>query len=168
MEGSGLFAYYDLENHEYVAWDEPVGHVSWSPDGNLLTYARHTYAASGEERLYMRPRQGNEQLLGPDYDGLAFATHPIFSPTRDQIAYLAFLDGPMTDMATIMVLDLAGGEPKSLGQFEGVWDLSWVPDGSRVVFGFGDWESRQIVALNVDDGSQTVIADGNWPALAGQ
>ena len=74
----------------------------------------------------------------------------------------------MTDMATIMVLDLAGGEPKSLGQFEGVWDLAWVPDGSRVIFGFGNWESRQIVALKVDDGSQTVIADGNWPAMAGQ
>jgi len=37
MEGSGLFAYYDLEGQEYVAWDEPVGRVSWSPDGNILT-----------------------------------------------------------------------------------------------------------------------------------
>jgi len=168
MEGSGLFAYYDLEGQEYVAWDEPVGRVSWSPDGNLLTYARHTYAANGEERLYMRPRQGSEQLLGPDYDGPAYATHPVFSPAGNQIAYLAYLEGPETQIAAIMVLDLAGGEPKSLGQFEGVWELAWVPDGSHVVFSSGPWESRQIIALNLADGSQTVLAAGSQPALAGQ
>jgi len=168
MEGSGLFAYYDLEGQEYVAWDEPVGRVSWSPDGEVLTYARHTYAANGEERLYLRPRQGAEQLLGPDYDGPAYATYPIFSPAGDQIAYIAYLDGPMTDFASIMVLDLAGGEPKSLGQFEGVWELAWTPDGSHVVFSFGPWESSQIIALNLADGSQTVLAAGSQPALAGQ
>jgi len=168
MEGSGLFAYYDLEGQEYVAWDEPVGSVSWSPDGDLLTYARHTYAANGEERLYMRSRQGSEQLIGPDYEGPAYATHPIFSPAGDQIAYLAYLEGPETQIATIMVLDLAGGETKSLGQFEGVWELAWVPDGSHVVFSFGPWESPQIIALNIADGSQTVLASGSQPALAGQ
>jgi Tol biopolymer transport system component len=168
MEGSGLFAYYDFESQEYVAWDEAVGRASWSPDGSLLTYARHTYAASGEERLYLRPRQGGEQLLGPDYDGPAYATQPVFSPAGDQIAYLAKLEGPMTDITTIMVLDLDGGEPKSLGQFEDVWEMAWVPDGSHVVFSFGQYESRQIVALNISDGSQTVLAAGSQPALAGQ
>ena len=168
MEGSGFFAYYDFAGQEYVAWDEPVGHTSWSPDGSLLTYARHTYAASGEERLFLRPRLGVEQLLGPDYDGPAYATHPVFSPDGDQIAYLAFLEGPMTQIATIMVLDLAGGEPKSLGEFEGVWELAWVPDESRVVFSYGLYESRQIIALNLADSSQTVLADGTQPALAGQ
>jgi Tol biopolymer transport system component len=168
MEGSGLFAYYDLESQEYVAWDEPVGLVSWSLDGNLLTYARHTYAANGEERLYMRLRQGSEQLLGPDYDGPAYATHPIFSPAGDQITYLAYLGGPETQIATIVVLDLASGESKSLGQFEDVWELAWVPDGSHVVFSFGPWESRQIIALNLTDGSQIVLAAGSQPALAGQ
>jgi len=168
MEGSGFFAYYDLEGQEYVAWEEPVGGVSWSPDGNLLAYARHTYAANGEERLYLRPRQGSEQLLGPDYDGPAYATHPVFSPAGNQIAYLVYVEGPETQMATIMVLDLTGGEPNSLGQFEGVWELAWVPDGSQLVFSFGPWESRQIIALNLADGGQTVLATGGQPALAGQ
>jgi Tol biopolymer transport system component len=168
MEGSGLFAYYNLEGQEYVAWDEAVGRVSWSPDGKLLTYARHTYAANGEERLYLRPPQGSEQLLGPDYDGPAYATNPVFSPAENQIAYLVYLEGPMTQIATIMVLDLAGGEPRSLGQFEDVWELAWVPDGSHVVFSIGPWESPQIIALNLADGSQTVLAAGSQPALAGQ
>ena len=111
---TGMFAYYDLEKQEYVAWDESLGRASWSPDGNLLTYDRTYYVYTGEERLYLRPRQGGEQLIGPDYEGPAFASQPVFSPAGDQIAYIAKLDGPMTDMATIMVLDLAGGEPKSL------------------------------------------------------
>lgn len=168
MEGSGLFAYYDFEGQAYVAWEEPVGRTSWSPDGSLLTYARHTYAANGEERLYMRPRQGNEQLLGPDYDGPAYATHPIFSPAGNQIAYLAFQGGPESQMATVMVLDLAGGEPKSLGQFDGLWELDWVPDGSHVIFSFGPYESRKIIAIKLTDGSQTLLAAGSQPTLAGQ
>ena len=168
MEGSGPFAYYDLENQEYVAWDEPVGHVSWSPDGELLTYSRQTYAASGEERLYLRPRLGQEQLLGPDYDGPAYATLPEFSPAGDQVAYLAFLGGPETQTATIMVLDIESGEARELGQFESVWGLDWTPDGSHVVFNSGAWESRQIIALSVADGEQTVLAAGSQLALADQ
>ena len=168
MEGSGLFAYYDLEIQEYFAWDEAVGQTSWSPGGNLLTYSRQVYTATGEERLYIRPRQGSEQPLGPDYEGPAYATQPEFSPEGTQVAYLVFLEGPETQIATIVVLDLVGGEPKPLGQFEGVWELDWVPDGSQVVFSFGPYPSRQIVALNISDGSQTVLAAGSQPALAGQ
>jgi Tol biopolymer transport system component len=168
MEGSGLFAYYDFAGGEYVAWEEAVGPVSWSADGGLLAYSRQTYAATGEERLYLRPRLGSEQLLGPDYDGPAYATQPVFSPAGDQIAYLAFLDGPETQNATIIILDLDGGEPRPLGQFEGLWQLAWVPDGSHLVFSFGPWESRQIVALNLADGSQTVLAAGDQPSLAAQ
>ncbi len=165
---TGMFAYYDLENQEYVAWDESLGRASWSPDGSLLTYDRIYYVATGEERLYLRPRQGDEQLLGPDYDGPAYASQPVFSPAGDQIAYLARLEGPETDFATIMVLDLASGEPKSLGQFEDVWEFSWVPDGSHLVFSFGLYPSRHIIALNISDGSQTVLAAGDHLTLAGQ
>ena len=168
MEGSGLFAYYDFIAQEYISWDEPVGRVSWSPDSSLLTYSRQTYAATGEERLYIRPRQGSEQLFGPDYDGLAYATYPLFSPTGDQIAYLAYLEGPETQDPTIMVIDLAGGEPKSFGQFEGVWELAWAPDASHLVFTIGPWESPQIITINLADGSQNVLASGSQPTLAGK
>jgi dipeptidyl aminopeptidase/acylaminoacyl peptidase len=167
MEGSGMFAYYDFENQQYVAWDEPVGNVSWSPDGELLTYARHTYAASGEERLYLHPRQGEEQLIGPDYEGPAYATYPVFSPDGNQIAYLVFQDGPESQIATVMVLNLISDQARPLGQFEGVWELDWTPDGGQLVFSLGPWETPQIIAVNVADGSQVILADGSQPALAG-
>lgn len=165
---TGMFAYYDIENQEYVAWDESLGSASWFPDGSQLTYDRWYYTATGNERLYLRPRLGDERLLGPDYEGPAFASQPVTSPAGDQIAYIAKLDGPITDMATIMVLDLAGSEPKSLGQFEDVWELAWVPDGSHVVFSFGLYPSRQIVTLNISDGSQTELASGDQVTLAGE
>jgi Tol biopolymer transport system component len=168
MEGSGMFAYYDFEGQQYVAWDEAVGNVSWSPDGNLLTYTRLTYTASGDERLYLRPRQSDEQLIGPDYEGIAYATEPVFSPVADQVAYLVFQDGPMTWTATIMLIELGGGEPRVLGQFEDLWELAWTPDGSQIVFDFGPYESRQIMAINIVDGSQTILADGSQPAVSGQ
>jgi len=168
MEGSGKFAYYDLEAQEYVVWDDYLGHTSWSPDGSLLTYARHVYAASGEERLYLRPRLGEEQLLGPDYEGPAYVTHPEFSPDGSQVAYLVYSDGPETNTATVMVLDLESEDARPLGQFEGVWEMAWTPDGSQLVFEFGEWESRQIMALSLDEGQQTVLVSGSQPALAGQ
>jgi dipeptidyl aminopeptidase/acylaminoacyl peptidase len=163
-----MFAYYDLEIEEYFAWDERLGSPSWSPNGGLLAYDRITYVPTGDERLYVRPRQGSEQLLGPDYEGPAYASQPVFSPAGDKIAYLAHLEGPETFFASIMVLDQAGGESKSLGQFEDVWELAWVPDSSHLVFSFGPYPSRQIIALNISDGSQTVLANGSQPALAGQ
>ncbi|NIQ08851.1 MAG: hypothetical protein GWO23_03890 [Gammaproteobacteria bacterium] len=166
MEGSGMFAYYDFEGQQYTAWDEAVGNVSWSPDGNLLTYARLTYTPSGDERLYLRPRQGDEQLFGPDYEGMAYATEPVFSPVADQIAYLVFQEGPRT--ATIMLIELGGGEPRALGQFEDLWELAWTPDGSQIVFDFGPYESRQIMAIDIVDGDQTILADGSQPAVSGQ
>jgi Tol biopolymer transport system component len=117
--------------------------------------------------LYLRPRQGDEQLIGPDYDGPAYATGPVFSPDGDQIAYLAFLDGPETNNATVMLLDITNGESRPLGQFNGLWELAWNPDGRQLVLSIGPWESPQIIALNVVDGSQTWLADGSQPALAG-
>jgi Tol biopolymer transport system component len=168
MEGSGFFAIFDFENQQYIAWEEAIGRESWSPDGELLTYARHTYAATGEERLYLRPRQGEEQLIGPAYEGPAYATNPVFSPDGNQIAYLAYLEGPATQNATVMVLDIASNEARPLGQYEGVWELDWTPDGSQLVFSIGPWETPQIIAVKVTDGSQVILADGSQPALAGR
>jgi hypothetical protein len=67
-----------------------------------------------------------------------------------------------------MVLDLDSREAKPLGQFEDVWEFSWVPDGSHLVFSFGLYPSRHIIAINISDGSQTVLAAGDQLTLAGQ
>ena len=168
MEGSGMFAYFDFSVEQYYSWEEPVGFASWSPNGGLLTYARHVYVASGEERLYLRGRVDAEQTIGPDYEGPAYATLPVFSPGGERIAYLAFLEGPDVNVATITVLDVATGEVQAFGQFEGVWELAWAPDGSHVIFQGGAWDAPQIILLDVTDGTYTTLAEGRQPSLAGR
>ena len=106
-------------------------------------------------------------MIGPAYDGPAYATNPVFSPDGNQIAYLAYLEGPETDTATVMVLDLASDQARPLGQFAGVWELDWTPDGGQLVFSIGPWESPQIIAVKVADGSQMMLVEGSQPALAG-
>lgn len=49
---SGMFAYFDPENQEYVAWNESVGSASGSPDGNPLTYNHWIYTATDDERRH--------------------------------------------------------------------------------------------------------------------
>lgn len=168
MEGSGLFAYYDFATQMYLAWEEAIGFFSWSPNGGVVAYARQVYVATGDERLYLRGLGAVEEPVGPEYEGLAYATLPAFSPDGGRIAYLAFLEGPDVNVATLMVLDLASGEVQSFGQFEGAWELAWVPDGSRVVFQSGPWGAGQIVAVDLADGTATVLAEGSQLALAGR
>jgi len=168
MEGSGYFAYYDFENEEYVAWEEAVGNVSWSHDSELITYARQPYTASGEERLYLRAGNGEEQLIGQDYEGVAYATQPSFSPTENKIAYVVYFEGPMTSSSSIMVLDIDNGETRTSGNFEDVWEIAWTLDGKNLVFSSGKWDSREIVLLNIIDGSQSIIAYGRQLSLNGE
>jgi Tol biopolymer transport system component len=167
MEGSGYFAYYDFEVGEYVSWEEAIGRISWSPDGSSLTYSRQTYAASGEERIYVHNREGDEMPVGPDYEGPAYATHPVFSPRGDLIAYTAYSGGPESWTVTVSMLNVATGEVKELGGFENVWELGWSPDSSYILFSFGNWESRQIVAIHVETGEQVRLAEGSQLSLAG-
>lgn len=168
MEGSGNFAYYDFENQQYVAWEESLGGISWSPDGSSLTYARVTYVPTGVERLFIHNREGDEMTVGPDYPGPAYADYPTFSPRGDKIAYAAVLEGPFSGMFTVSVLNVATGELNEFGDFEDVWELAWSPDSRFVVFGFGQGEPRQIMAIDVETGNQILLAAGSQPGVAGQ
>jgi dipeptidyl aminopeptidase/acylaminoacyl peptidase len=164
-EGRGLFAYYDFESEEYVSWDDAIGGYSWSPDGTQIVYDRLTYAATGEERIFLRERAGGEERqLSPDFEqGYSFS--PVFSPQGDRIAYLAAPGGPDSQSYTLIVQALAGGEPQELGTFEGAWSLDWTPDGGSLVFGAGPYEEQQVHLVNASDGSVTILSQGRDPVL---
>jgi Tol biopolymer transport system component len=171
MEGRGMFAYYDFQAGKYVAWDEPIGTYSWSPDGGQIAYDGKTYAPNGEERIFLNDRAGSEErVISPALDG-GYAFDPIFSPQGDRIAYLVAAGGPDTSNFAVYVQELAGGEPRSgepgsRGEYEGVQNLAWTPDGSRLVFSAGPYESQQVYELNPVDGAGTVLAQGGLPSVA--
>lgn len=164
MEGRGQFAYYDFDAQEYLAWDEVIGWYDWSPDSQRIAYDRLAYVATGEERIWIRDRQGGEeQLLSPDYEQ-GYAHYPVFSPQGDRLAFLAALSGPESYQYTLFVIDLPDGEPRDLGMFEQVQNLAWTPDGERLIFSAGPYESQQVVEVSLADGSANMLAPGSVPA----
>lgn len=165
MEGSGNFAYFDVEAQEYVAWDRPIGLYSWSPDGETISYDYLTYIPIGSEFIHLNDRHGSaERPLSPDYDP-GYAFNPVFSPQGDMLAYLAQEDSlPESTRYTVYVIELPDGEPRSLGEFEQVREMSWSPDGGRLIFTAGPFEQQQVLEILVSDGSVNSLAQGGQPA----
>jgi Tol biopolymer transport system component len=164
-EGSGYFAFYDLEVPGYISFNEAFGLYDWSPDSMTIVHDDMTYTATGTERIYLRPRTGGEsQQLSPDYE-LGYAFWPRFDPTGQQVAYLANLGQPDSMTYTLFVQPVSGGEPVSLGEFENALYLSWLPDGSGLIMSVGPYETRQVVEVMLADKSVRVLADGEAPAL---
>jgi Tol biopolymer transport system component len=166
MEGRGNFAYYDFESQEYRAWEEAIGLFDWSPDGEQIAYDRLTYVANGSERIFLRERQveGERQLSPDDVEGYAFS--PVYSPQGDRIAYLAGLAGVDSQIFTLFVQDLAGGEPRELGVFESVLSLNWSPEGTHLIFSAGPYDRQQLSAVNLADGTSAVLAEGSQPDVS--
>lgn len=164
-EGRGYLAYYDFENQAYISYAEPYGFYDLSPDNQTLVYDTLTYAPQGNERIYQRSLVGGEPTqLSPDYaQGYAFG--PRFSPTGDQVAYLANLGAPDSNQFTLFVQPAAGGEARSLGSFENGLYLSWLPDGSGVLLSAGPFEARQVLEIAVAEGASRLLAQGDAPAL---
>ncbi len=168
MEGRQPFAYYDFETGEYFAIDEPLGSYDWSPDGSQIAYDRLTYTATGEERIYIRERvSGEETLISSGLDlGPGYAFYPVFSPDGSHLAFFANLSGPEAVENTLYVQELSGGEPRELGIFESAQNLQWSPDGTQLIFSAGPYETAQVMAVNVQDGSSTVLGQGSQPRVA--
>ena len=167
IEGRGMFAYYDFEAGQYTSWEEPIGSHDWSPDGSQIVYDRLTYTPTGEERIYIRAREaGEERQVSPDMEQSGYAFFPTFSPSGEQIAYLANLVGPDSMQDTLFVQDLAGGEPRELGVYESALYPQWAPDGSHVIFSAGPYEAYQIIQVAVEDATSTVLAEGSQLVVA--
>jgi dipeptidyl aminopeptidase/acylaminoacyl peptidase len=171
MEGRGPTAFYDLTTGHYNALDEALGSYAWSPDSAYLAYDRLTYTATGSERIFLRPLGGAELLASPDYKQ-GYAILPAFSPLGDQLAYLYSPGMPDDEMYIITLQSfpqgdpLQMGHPVNLGEFESVQNLSWSPDGSRLIFAAGPWGAQQILQLDLQDGTTSVLAQGSQPRLS--
>ena len=165
MEGRGPFAYFDFEGGQYVPWDDAIGGYAFAPDGSQIAYDRMTYTATGEERIFLRPLSGGEETqFSPDFPG-GYSYLPVFDPQGGRIAYLAALGGPDDPKQHLYVQDMAGGEPRDLGEFESVWNLSWMPDGAQLVLHSGPYGTQEVLMVSAADGTVTALAEGNSPAV---
>jgi Tol biopolymer transport system component len=166
IEGRGKFAYYDLQNQEYVAWDEPIGGYAWSPDGESLAYDEVTYTPSGTERIYLVDRQGGEPTNLSPHIQSGYAYGPVFSPAGDRLAYLAEENNnPDAAHHTLRLASPSGGDPLDLGLFEQVMNLAWTPSGEQLVFSAGPYGEQQVIVLDVASGETRLLDSGSFPAL---
>jgi Tol biopolymer transport system component len=105
------------------------------------------------------------QQLSPDYE-LGYAFWPRFSPSGEQVAYLAEIGTFESMQYTLIVQPTTGGEARSLGVFSSAQSLSWLPDGSGLILGTGPYEARQVIRVSLADGTVNTLAEGDSPALA--
>jgi Tol biopolymer transport system component len=167
IEGRGLFAYYDFESEQYVAWEEAIGNYAWSPDSSQIIYDGLTYVATGTEAIFARSLAGGTEQRLTDYvSETEYAFSPALAPGNDRMAYLADFSGPEGQTYSLLLQDLTGGEPTLLGDFDTVLNLSWSPSGQWLIFNAGPWESQQLMAVNVSDGSTIKLGPGTMPEVA--
>lgn len=164
IEGSGYLAYYDFQTQEYKSFEQPIGAIDWSPDGQRLAFDGMTYMPSGNEQIFLRPLTGGEDIqVAPDY-AVGYTYAPRFSPSGGQIAYLYHDDNIDNRVATLQVQLFDGGEVRNLGDFETPLYLSWLPDESGVIIAVGPFGTRQIMEVSLD-GTVRILADGDAPVV---
>jgi serine/threonine protein kinase len=122
---------------------------SWSPDGARIAFIRSD--GSGLQIWTVGPDGSDLQKLtegGHDH------MYPTWSPDGRQIAF-------EYDHAAVAVMDAGGGSPQTVAA-KGSWNLSWSPEGSKLVIaplGEGLW------LVDVVGGGQVQIAqNGTQPA----
>lgn len=161
IEGRGPFGYYDFETGKYIAWEESIGNYAWHPTDPKIYYDNLTYVPTGTEDIFSRELgEESEQKLTDYKTESEYAYWPVVSPDGDRIAYLAGLEGLDNQTYQLMIQDLAGGEPVSLGSFEAVLNPSWTPDGSQILFSAGPWDNQKLFAVKVSGGSAEVLGQG--------
>jgi hypothetical protein len=169
MEGSGNFAYYDMETKEYVRREQAVGTFDLLPDGSGLVYDLMTYMPNGTERIWKVNLDWTDaQRISPDYtEGYAYL--PRLSPDGLQVAYFKGLGEPgepMLDRSELFVQPLVEtNDPRSLGMVESPLTLEWLADGKSLLLTVGPQDSLEIILVRLEDASVVKLAEGNFPAM---
>jgi hypothetical protein len=126
---------------------------SWSPDGTRIAFVR--YEGGGLQIWTMSPDGSNARALT---QGSHNYLYPTWSPDGSQIAFENVIDA---QNAQVAVMDAGGGPPRIVAD-KGSNNLSWSPDGGKLVIsppGEGIW------LVNADGSGLTQIAqEGKQPS----
>ena len=167
-DGSGVTQLTDAPGRDY----EPA----WSPDGTKILFASDRGRAAGSSQVYVMNADGSgETLLGSAPVG-GTARSPIWSPEGDRIAYVFNDSGTVGDTMFVAAPDGSGrtvvpGMAESLEELEleldGLGELDWSPDGSRIVFVGSDSGSADLFDVELESGEVTQLTEkGNAGAPA--
>ncbi len=95
-------------------------------------------------------------------DGSALALSPRFHPTRDQIAYMSYVN----NRPRVYTFDLGSGRQQMLGNFEGI-TLSprYSPDGNSIIMAQTRGAGSEIVQIPVAGGAPRRLTDAGGGAI---
>lgn len=169
MEGSGNFAYYNMETNEYVRREQAIGTYDLMPDGSELVYDLMTYMPSGTERIWkVNLDWTGAKQISPDYtEGYAYM--PRLSPDGQQVAYFKGLgEGgePMLDRSELFVQPVVEtDDPRSLGMIVSPLSLEWLADGKSLLLTAGPQDAQEIITVLLENASVVKLAEGSFPAM---
>ena len=125
-----------------------AGHLTWSPDGTTIAFARVSRVGSGDDEhdstsLWLVDADGtNERLLVADPFNANHGIGPVWSPTGDRIAYQRVIG--CCENHEVVLVNVADGtetviEPPQTGGPNGPvrwypWIVTWSPDGTTLLY----------------------------------
>ena len=169
MEGTGNFAYTNMDTGEYVRREQQVGNYDLMPDGSRLVFDTLTYMPGGMERIWVVNLDWTgAQRISPHY-GEGYAFGPKLSPDGQQVAYWKGIGRPgepSPDQNELFVQPVVEtNDPKSYGVIDSPYSLDWMADGKSLILNVGDPEHREIITIRLEDASVDKLAAGTYPAM---
>lgn len=169
MEGTGYFAFFDMETGQYTRREQQVGGYDLAPDGSWLVFDTLTYIPSGMERIWkVNLDWTGAQRISPHYaEGYAFM--PRLSPDANQVAYFKGMGMPgepgMDQNELFVQPAVETNDPQSLGAFNTPMTLDWIADGKSLILTVDFPQAPQIITVRIADGTVEKLADGTGPAM---
>jgi Tol biopolymer transport system component len=163
MEGRGNFACFDFKTSQYLAWERPIGALSFAPNSQQMAYDYLNYAPSGDERIYLNDLKGSNEIAFSPRLANGYSLGPVYSPQGDQIAYTGEFFENNTASSKVLVQGLQDSQPREIGLFETPAYLSWSPDGQQLLLTIGPYGASQIILVNAATGAVQPVGQGVSP-----
>ena len=125
-------------------------HPRLSPDGRSLVFGAAGY-------LWQQPLDGGQaQRL---FAGSAYEWEPAFSPDGAHLAFIRSQYGK----DEVRVFNFDSRQTRTVASGLMLHDLSWSPDGQRLLFAEQEYPSQhRVVAVKVDDGTKEILSERWW------
>ena len=121
-----------------------------SPEGDSLVFQAAGY-------LWQQPLEGSGKAQRL-FEGNAFEQDPAFSPDGRQLGFVRSEDG----REELRVFNFDTQQSRTLASGLSYLNLSWSPDGLRLLFEEGEGFTSRVVAVNVSDKGKEKLPETAW------